>query len=168
MTRAVGSFPGLAGRPWPGGLWVLPEHLLSPPNKTGEQRGGSQAPRAEPGSWVPLSFLNAPLHLGRGTEQGVGVGGTSEGTEAQASPRTPGQDQAPAPTLLSHTLRRLKIKPAEAVSLWITREWVWGPGVPHSLVCHHWRLISTTPLAPSLKVRQHASAPSCNFSLFPC
>lgn len=160
-----------ASQLWPGGHGQeVSGSCLSirslPPTRQGS-RGGSQAPRAEPGSWVPLSFLNAPLHLGRGTEQGVGVGGTSEGIEAQASPRTQGQDQAPAPTLLSHTLRRLKIKPAEAVSLWITREWVWGPGVPHSLVCHHWRLISTTPLAPSLKVRQHASAPSCNFSLFP-
>lgn len=79
-----------------------------------------------------------------------------------------GQDQAPAPTLFSHTLRVLKIKPAEAVSLWITQEWVWGPGVPHILVCHHWKLISTTPLARSLKVRPQDSAQSHNIYLLPC
>lgn len=75
MTMAIGSFPALPregqGQEVSGSC--LSVHSFSP-TRQGSREGGSLAPRTEPGSWVPLSFLKVPLHLGRETEQGIGVG----------------------------------------------------------------------------------------------
>lgn len=95
------SSPALPGRTWPRVSGAASASVLPPQGRRGVE-GDPRLPRAGPGLQAPLC-LKAPLQLGRGTEQGVRVGGslvphlTSEGIDAQASHRTHGTGSSTSP-----------------------------------------------------------------------